>query len=272
MKITSVQNQLIKDCLRLKEKPGKYNDGILIEGVRLINSALSANITVRKCFYTGNFFRSSEGGQLIDRIKAFSPASAHSFVEVSMPVMKKLSDTGTPQGIILEVEYRKATLRSMVFRSVPLVVVCDGVQDPGNLGSIIRVSDAAGADAVLVAEGSCNPLSAKCIRATAGSIFNLPVVAANPADIINFLKSGKIPLYLTDAHSEHLVCKEDFTGPVALIFGSEASGAGKAFKNKADFLITIPMRDKTESLNVSMSAGICLYEVLRQRLTCGKVL
>ncbi|TAN42922.1 MAG: RNA methyltransferase [Nitrospirae bacterium] len=266
MKITSVQNRLIKDHLRLKEKPGKYNNGLLIEGVRLINSAISANSSFRKCFYTETFLKSAGGGRLIDRIKVLLPDPAHYCFEVSASVMKKLSDTETPQGIIVELEYVKPTLNSINFRSAPLVVVCDGIQDPGNLGSIIRISDAAGADAVLVTEGSCNPLSAKCVRATAGSLFNLPVLVENTTDIVTFLKSGKIPLYLADAHSNHIVYKEDFTGPVAFIFGSEASGAGKILENKADFRITIPMRGKTESLNVGMSAGICLYEVLRQRM------
>ncbi|MBF0329463.1 MAG: RNA methyltransferase [Nitrospirae bacterium] len=265
MKITSVHNRIINDCLRIKEKPGKPNDRLLIEGLRIIKSAISANVSFLKCFYTETLLKSAEGGRLMAEIKSLLADPGNSCIEVSPSVMKKLSDTETPQGIILEVEYRKPELKNINFKSKPLVVVCDRIQDPGNMGSIIRVSDAAGADAVFVVEGSCNPVSAKCIRATAGSIFNLPVVCAQSTDVINFLKSKNIPLYLAEAHGNNAVYKRDFTGPVALILGSEASGAGSAFKDKADFLVTIPMNDKTESLNVSMSAGICLYEVLRQR-------
>ena len=142
----------------------------------------------------------------------------------------------------------------------------DGVQEPGNLGTIIRTSDAVGADAVIMLKGTCDAFMQKTIRATAGSIFNIPIIYSGTDKFLEWLKLNGIMLVATALDSGKSAFDAGLENPIAFVFGNEAHGVSSEIKKKADLILKIPIYGKAESLNVSASAAVCLYEAVRQRL------
>ena len=147
----------------------------------------------------------------------------------------------------------------------PLLVVSDGIQDPGNLGTIIRTADAAGADGVVILPGTCDVYMQKTIRATAGSLFNIPVTHAAVDELLDWLRAHKINLAVTASGAEKSFFEADLNKPVAFVFGNEAQGVQEDLKRAADMVLSVPIYGKAESLNVAASAAVCLYEAVRQR-------
>jgi len=153
----------------------------------------------------------------------------------------------------------------LALQQTALIVVIDEIQDPGNLGTIIRTADAAGTDAVFLLPGTCDAFMPKVIRATAGSIFHVPLVSAESDVLMAWLREKKILLAITAADAEEDIYSADLSVPLAIVFGNEARGVSSRMKKAADRSLRIPIFGKAESLNVATSAAICLYEVVRQR-------
>jgi TrmH family RNA methyltransferase len=261
--ITSTANPLIKRALEIKERRGGHGGAALvIEGPHLIEMSLvSPYATLKQVFFTEDFSSSGEGGQLL---KLLEEASVN-LVATSNRVMEKLTDTETPQGIAAVLTLRTVALESVPFKAMPLLIVCDGIRDPGNIGTIVRAADAAGADAVLLTPGTCDAFTPKAIRASAGSIFTIPVLSAGVRELVNFLEERRMSLYAADVHASHSLYEADFRAPAALVFGNEAHGIRAELLNKADLLFRIPIIGRAESLNVAMAASISVYEAVRQR-------
>ena len=272
LQITSAANPLIRQVIAVKDKPGSSREGaFLVEGPHLIETALRSGAHIERILFTAGFGRKHEWQKLIRRLlKEISPASAGSpegtVIEVSEQVFTRLSDTETPQGILAVIALPTATLDGLQFRATPLLAVCDGIQDPGNLGTIVRAADAAGADAVVIMPGTCSPYNSKAVRATAGSLFNIPVVRSDAEDLIRFLMRMDMRLLATDIRGTVSLYDTDLALPIALAFGNEAHGVSRELRKAADQLIRIPIFGKAESLNVAMSASVCLYETARQRM------
>jgi TrmH family RNA methyltransferase len=263
VKITSSANPIIKEALKIKEKRARFkHEAFLIEGPHLIETAMSSSaVEIKKVFFTDEFSAKREGQGLLRQIskRDIDP------VETSVSILSKLADTETPQGIVAVVSYKAIGLDEIVFKGAPFLVVCDGIQDPGNLGTIIRASDAAGADAVVILPGTCDAFMQKTIRATAGSLFNVPIVYSEPEALFNYLDSKSIALYAADVHAQVSIYESDLKQPVAIAFGNEAHGVSEVLLKRAKGL-KVPIVGKAESLNVAMAASVCLYEVVRQRL------
>ena len=161
--ISSPSNPLIKEILKIKSgEKGEREGRCIIEGPHLIEMALSSQAVIERVLFTAEFLARQDGRRLLRSLLRKVPAGG--IVEVSAPVINRLSDTETPQGILAVVIFDTAVPEGLAFGNHPLVVICDGIQDPGNLGSLIRVSDAAGADAVFILPGTCNPYLPKVIR------------------------------------------------------------------------------------------------------------
>ncbi len=271
VKITSPANPIIREALKIKERHARYrHEAFLIEGPHLIDMAkISPNVEIKKVFFTEEFSNRKEGQRLLRQIahsmerEAWS-AKLTTFIQVSEQVLNKLTDTETPQGIAAIVSCKIANLDKLNFKGIPFLVVCDGIQDPGNLGTIIRASDAAGADAVIILPETCDAFMPKTIRSTAGSLFNIPVIYSEPEILFDYLNSKNIALYATDIYAQISIYESDFKKPVAIAFGNEAHGVSEALLKRAKGL-KIPIIGKAESLNVAMAASVCLYEVVRQR-------
>lgn len=268
VKITSPANPIIKEALKIKEKHARYrHEAFLIEGPHLMEmAAASPAVNIKRVFFTEEFSAKREGQHLLRQIgsRVRGQWQKDIFIQVSEQALNKLTDTETPQGIAAVVSYNAIGLNEINFKAAPFLVVCDGIQDPGNLGTIIRVSDAAGADAMIILPGTCDAFMPKTIRATAGSLFNIPIVYSGLDILFGYLDSKNIALYATDVHAQASIYKSDFKSPIAIAFGSEAHGVSEALLKRAKGL-KIPIVGKAESLNVAMAASVCLYEVVRQR-------
>ena len=256
-KITSPSNPLVREIL--KEKKERTGNILIIEGRRLIEMALASGAHVDRVFFTDTFKSKNEA--FLMQISGKSSG----LIETSEHVLSKLADTETPQGIVAEVSHKSRKLQEVSLQGSPLIVVCDGIQDPGNLGTIIRTADAAGADAVVLLPGTCDPFLPKGIRSTAGSIFNLPVLFLKPEALVEWLRKKSISLIVSDVHASGSIFDADMRRPLAFVFGNEAAGVSEYLKGKSDMRVSIPIPGKAESLNVATSAAICLYEAVRQR-------
>lgn len=267
--ITSPENQVIKEVLKIKKKHARCKqEAFLIDGRHLLEMAMtSADVKIKKVFFTEKFFNKRENHTILKKIESrvSGQESGDFFVKVSENILSRLVDTETPQGIASVVSYKAIGLNEIKFKGNPFLVICDEIQDPGNLGTIIRASDAAGADAVISLPGTCDVFMQKAIRATAGSLFHIPIAYTETAALLDYLNFKNIILYATDVHAQMSIYEYDLKKPVAIVFGNEAHGVSEAVLKRAKGL-KIPIIGKAESLNVAMAASICLYEVVRQRL------
>ncbi|MFH1015002.1 MAG: RNA methyltransferase [Nitrospirota bacterium] len=261
--ITSASNPKIKEAVDIKNKRSKYKHAaFIIEGPHPVETALASGNKINMVFFTDSFRAKKDGQKILREIAK----KTDEIFEVTEQIMNKLADTETPQGIIATVSYDIKGLEEIRFKSVPLIVAVDRVQEPGNLGTIIRTSDAAGADAVVILKGACDAFMQKTTRATAGSIFNIPIIYTGTDKFIEWLKSNGIMLIATALDSNKSIFDSDLKKPIAFVFGNEAYGVSNEIKRKADLILKIPIHGKAESINVSASAAVCLYEAVRQRL------
>ncbi len=256
-RIESAENPLIKEIVKIKEKP---KERIFIEGLNLLECALQSKLaTLEKILVTEDFFEKEK--------QIFRKISEKEFptIFISEKVSKKIADTVTPQGIFAIVNYKVQSMSDVLHIKPKLIVIADKVQDIGNLGTIIRVAEALGADAVFVTKGTCNPFSQKTLRASAGSIFFIPVLKGEAEEIKQFLNKNNLFLVISDPHAEKLSFDIDLKKPVAIALGNEKHGVSEELRKLPHISCRIPHLGKTESLNVAISASVLLYEVLRQR-------
>ncbi len=262
LRITSTANPRIKEAVRIRERRHTpEQDLFVIEGSRIIETAIEANVGIREVFFTDRFGSEGEGGGLL---KTLRTKGANIFVTTEH-VINKITDTETPQGIAAIVSYEKSSLDRLPVRKNPIFAVADGIREPGNLGTIIRTADAAGIDAVILLEGTCDVLIPKVIRATAGSIFHVPIAHAKAETFVKWLRDMNIKLAVTSADADESVFNAELDGPVAFVFGNEARGVSETIRKSADVFLKVPIYGNAESLNVATSAAVCLYEAVRQR-------
>ncbi len=259
MKITSSANKHIRDIIQIRETRAKFRHAaFLIEGPHLMEMALNAGVQIKETFATEEFINAKEHQAILEKITG-------TVFEVSEQVLRKITDTETPQGIVAVAGYEMGTLDTLSLKTKPFLVVLDAIQDPGNLGTIIRTADAAGADAVMLLPGTCDAFMPKVIRATAGSLFNIPLLYAEPDALVDWLSKKKVQLAVTAVDSGKTVFDADLSNGIAIAFGNEAHGISDHLRKAADLFLNIPIFGKAESLNVATSAAICLYEAVRQR-------
>jgi TrmH family RNA methyltransferase len=254
-KVQSPSNPLIKKMLALKKGKG---DDFFIEGLSLIETALcSAQIRPKALLFTRHFFE--------DNRQFFKMASDALLIETTEGVIKTLSDTVSPQGIVALVTYKPVDLRELSFKGPPLIVLCDGISDPGNLGTLTRSAAAFGVDAMIMLPNTCNPFSPKVIRSSAGSIFHLPVILCSHSEAIDYLKTRQIKLLCADAHGGVDITKCDLKSATAIALGNESHGPTSKLKEASDCSVSIPMVPSIESLNVAVAGSIFLFVAMTQR-------
>jgi TrmH family RNA methyltransferase len=191
---------------------------------------------------------------------------------------ESLSDTVTPQGLVAVCDLLDVPLRAALTNRPGLVAVCAGIADPGNAGTVIRVADAAGADAVLLAGETVDPHNGKAVRASTGSVFHLPLARhRDAAGVLDACRAAGLTLLAADAHGEfdlHDPAADDvLAGPVAWIFGGEAHGVPATVADHADHRVRVPIHGRAESLNLATAAAVCLYASVaaqRRRATVGE--
>lgn len=256
--ITSVKNPRVKAvrALQARSKARREENAFVVEGVRLAEEAVAAGWQPRLCLYTADVH--PRGGQLVDELRA----AGVEVEEVAEHVMQAASDTQSPQGILLVVADQRLPLPPQA----DFVLVLDRVQDPGNLGTLLRTAWAAGVDAVLLTEGSAEPFAPKVVRSGMGAHFRLPVDTLSPEEIVAFCRQHQLTLWTAAAGEGTVYTQADLAAPAAVVIGSEAHGVGEVLGQQARPL-HIPMPGGAESLNAAVAGAVLLFEAVRQRQT-----
>lgn len=263
--IASSANKKIKLVASLKQKKHRDAERLFIaEGIRLAEAAVEANWPCRFGLCMGTAAKNERVQMFLQQLEARQCP----VYEVPEDIYNKISDTQQPQGVLLVLENGSSSLSSVISGAgASFILVLDQLQDPGNVGTIIRTADAVGCSGIIVMENSADIYAGKTVRATMGSLFHLPVVTGiGQEELIDFLAQHKISLLATalDAQAQPYFSL-DFTVPVALVLGNEGAGVSPELLDKADQKVFIPMAGRSESLNVATAAAVLLYEGLRQR-------
>jgi TrmH family RNA methyltransferase len=187
-------------------------------------------------------------------------------VPVTEAVMANLSDTVQPQGIVLLAARPTHRLEEVLDRRDPLIVCLDAVQDPGNVGAILRTAEAAGAAGAFLLKGSAEPFAPKTLRSSMGSAFRLPIVAGvEIGDLLRAVETKQILVATTTPDGDSIYSDYDWRRPTMAVFGNEAKGVGRELMERADVRLRIPLCEPVESLNVAAAASVVLFESARQR-------
>lgn len=259
--LTSATNSLVK-VFRRALAEGMTRDGWLCgEGPHFLEEALKAGPGAA----VHSVLVASGAEDKHRALLAQLPAESE-LASIPDRLFRQLAGTRTPQGIAALTELPVFDLQTTVAsRNVVLVVAC-GLQDPGNLGTVIRSADALGASAVIALAGTVSPFNPKVIRSCVGSIFRVPVFAgAKSANLFKLLRDLRVRILGTGPHSGLSVSAVDLHGPVALLVGQEAAGLPPEISREADSLLNIPIRPGADSLNAATATGVLLYEIARQR-------
>lgn len=235
----------------------------LIEGIRFVEEALSSAWPLESFIYSPRLVEGERGQALLE----MAVRKGVRIMVVESCVMSELADTDTPQGVLAVMRQPNYRLEDLIGSRQALVVVVDGVQDPGNLGTIIRSADAAAANCAILLKGTVDLYNPKTLRSTMGSLFHLPVVTdVEPDNVLNLLSEAGLQLVVGAPSAARTVGSLDLTRPTALVVGSEARGPSSEVIQRAAHLVRIPMPGRAESLNVATAASILLYEAVRQRI------
>ena len=258
-KISSLQNTKVKQLVALQQKSSeRRKQGVfVVEGIRELQHCLNAGYTINSIFFCPELTDTGALSSLLSE----SIAS----YEVSPEVYEKIAYRGSTEGVIATVQSKQLALKDLHLSKQPLLIVLESVEKPGNLGAILRSADAAGADAVIICDPLTDLYNPNLIRSSIGAIFSVPCIACSSDDCINFLKQNNINILTAQLHDSKLYYDTDMTCGTAIIMGTESTGLTDVWRKAADAHIRIPMLGQLDSLNVSVSAAILLFEAVRQR-------
>ena len=279
--VTSAQNPKIKELLALQEKSRLRRERglFVVEGRRELAHCIEAGFTVDTVFVCPEIFGSlsGRGWDELWGAESFTPSgecspefipapAAPRVVEVTPELYGKIAYRGGTEGIVAEVRVRQRSLQDLLLPANPLLIVLESVEKPGNLGAVLRSADAAGADAVIVCDPLTDLYNPNLIRASLGGIFTVPCVATDSPSAIAWLKQRGIRILTAQLQDSVWYYDSDMTGGTAIVIGTESTGLTEQWREAADAHIRIPMLGTVDSLNVSVSTAILLFEAVRQRL------
>ena len=273
-RIQSPGNPEIKQIAALHRTKERNEAGLfLIEGPHLLKEALDSEFAggraatapkhvpkIERIYVTERYAKTPEGMQCLQR----AAKRGIILTELSEQAFSKAAETETPQGVLAV-----AALPGIGLDDLPanqMILFLDRIQDPGNVGTMIRTAAAAGAGGVIVADGGADPFSGKAVRASQGAIFMLPVVARIPSiSVLEWAKHKDLPVICTSPHAGDVYYQTDLSGAGLLVLGHESQGISSEMTNAANKLVRIPIIGRAESLNVAIAAAVLLFEAARQR-------
>ena len=260
--ITSTQNAKVKHVVALQQKSAqRRKEGLfVVEGRRELMHCLEAGYEIAECFVLDKL------ADLADLAPLGSLESLGSLVSLVSPqVYEKMAYRGSTEGVIAVVRERQRSLDDLQLSASPLIIVLERVEKPGNLGAVLRSADAAKADAVIICDPLTDLYNPNLIRSSIGAIFCVPCVACSSEDCIAFLKARGIQILTAQLQDSSLYYDTDMLRGTAIVMGTESTGLTEVWRQAADAHIRIPMLGQLDSLNVSVSAAILLFEAVRQR-------
>ena len=258
--ITSKDNEFVKHVKKLKEK--KYRDicqSYIIEGIKLINEAINENANIKQIVIC-------EDCTKIDVIpkELMYEIAKYECVYVTKKIFDTLTDVVNPQGILAIIE--KDINNNEIDYKSDIIVALDDIQDPGNLGTILRTVDSIGLNQIIVSKGTADAFNSKVVRSTMGAIFRIKIIEVeNLAQAIKEMRKHHFKLMVTSLQTKNSIYDIDFYKKI-IVIGNEANGVSKEIQDMADEKAKIPMLGRTESLNASVAAGVVMYEYVRQKL------
>ncbi len=256
--ITSTANAKVKRLVSLGRKSkARYEEGVfLVEGVKMFQEAPAE--WIREVYVSESFLEKN----------AFENEKRVHYETVSDEVFRKISDTQTPQGVLCVMkmpEYRLENLQEQTKKHA-LFLALEDLQDPGNLGTILRAGEGAGVDGVIITKNTVDIFNPKVIRSTMGSIYRVPfVITDDILKAVTDLKAGGVTVYAAHLDESKNYGLQDYTKPTAFLIGNEANGLKRETADMADHYIKIPMSGQVESLNAAVASSILMYEAARQR-------
>ncbi len=262
--ITSTANRRIVTLRKLEDRKERRQQGrFRVEGLQALHMALDAGARPLEVFYCEELFDGMEAASLLKRFRQ----TGASLVPVSKHVMESLSDREAPQGLVVTFARLERSLESVVLPERCLVLVLDRLQDPGNLGTLLRTADAVGAALVVLLEPGVDPYEPRAVRSSMGSLFNLPLVlSSDVTGVLAQLQARGLRLLGAHAHEGELWGKAVWGGSVALVLGNEARGLSPDVAAGIQRWVHLPMVGKADSLNVSIAGGVLMYAWLRENL------
>jgi TrmH family RNA methyltransferase len=255
--ISSLQNQKVKQIVLLQQKSSerKKSGLFVVEGLRELRHCVGMGYEIESLFFCSELLNES-----VDDM----PASQR--YEVTQQVYEKIAYRSTTEGVVAIMRMHHLKLEDLQLKENPLLVVLESVEKPGNLGAVLRSADAAGADAVIVCDPLTDLYNPNLIRASIGALFTVPTVAVSSDECIRFLKARGIRILTAQLQDSEVYYDTDMCCGTAIVMGTEATGLTHQWRTAADAHIRIPMLGRLDSLNVSVSAAILLFEAVRQRM------
>jgi TrmH family RNA methyltransferase len=256
--LTSPKNSKIKNLILLQKPRERREQGLFVlEGLKEIERAFGAGYQFSTIFWCPEMYPESELQKII---------SENSVVfTISRDLFEKISYRGNTGGLVALASQRKHELKTIPSSAAPFYIVLESVEKPGNLGAILRTADAAGVDALIVCDPQTDIYNPNVIRSSIGCLFSVPVAKASSEDVIQMLKSKEINIYCTALTASVPYQSIDYTKPTAIVMGTEATGLTDKWLSASNQNIIIPMGGIADSLNVSTSAAIVVFEAKRQR-------
>ncbi|AJC77682.1 tRNA/rRNA methyltransferase SpoU-like protein [Rhizobium etli bv. phaseoli str. IE4803] len=266
--VTSLANPIIKDIKALTNKKSREESGtFLAEGLKLVIDAIELGWTIRTLVYA----KAAKGKPLVEQMAAKTVASGGLVLEVSEKVIGSITRRDNPQMVVGIFDQRWKPLKDIRPREGETWLALDRVRDPGNLGTIIRTADAAGASGVILVGEATDPFSLETVRATMGSVFAVPVARATPEEFLAWRKSAGVAVVAT-----HLAGAVDYRTidyrkkPIVLLMGNEQSGLPEQLAKEADALARIPQQGRADSLNLAVATAVMLFEARRHLLSLAE--
>jgi len=260
--ITSLQNPRVKAAVRLRQARHRQHERrIVVDGAREIARALRGGVALVEVFVCEPLCAGEEAQELLKQLLE----RGVELVRVNKPVFEKLAFGERVEGLVAVAATPDASLERLAPPENPLVAVLEGVEKPGNVGAVIRSADAAGLDAVLVADPRTDLYNPNAIRASLGTIFTVPIAEGTSDEILPWLRRRKIAVFAARVDGSLAYTEADFRSPAAIVLGSEAEGLSPAWQSDEVTPIRLPMLGAADSLNVSAAAAVIFYEALRQR-------
>jgi len=257
--ITSVQNPFIKSLVLLQEKAKarKQSGTFLIEGKREIELALRSEYMLETVLFLREFISEKQLSVFL--------SNGVQVIEINKEVYQKLAYRDTTEGILAVAKTKSLQLSDLKLPENPLILIAESPEKPGNIGAMLRTADAAGIDAVIIADPKSDLYNPNVVRSSVGCLFTNQVATGTTAEVIAFLKERNIRFYSATLQNSVSYHTQDYTLPTALVVGTEASGLTQQWREEASQNIIIPMHGQIDSMNVSVAAAILIFEAKRQR-------
>lgn len=258
--ISSLQNPLVKRLLQLQEKSrNRKKEGVfLVEGIREIQLAVKGGYQCKEIYYCDSLFAAENVKELVEDVQ--------SITEFTTEVYEKIAYRGSTEGVMGLFKAKDLSLNALdLTKENLLILVAEAPEKPGNIGAILRTADAAKVDAVLIANPKTDLFNPNIIRSSVGCVFTNKVAMGTTSEIINFLKANKIAIYAAELKASKNYDEIDFKSSSAIVVGTEAIGLSEEWLENSDQNIIIPMQGEIDSMNVSVAAGILIFEAKRQR-------